>query len=114
MIVADFSRKRGGFRLRIEGHAEYGKAGEDIVCAAVSSVFYALCGFLLNFKKDTLRVNEIESGLAEIECGDECEDYLQLTCLGLWQIAATYPQHVKVNIGAWEWRMVPPQAEITT
>lgn len=108
MIVADFSRKKGGFRLRIEGHADYGGGGEDVVCAAVSSVFYALCGYLLNFKRDTLRVNGIESGLADIECGDECESYLQLACLGLWQIASEYPEHVMVKIGAWNWRMNPP------
>lgn len=105
MIVADFSRKKDGFNLRIEGHAEYGRVGEDIVCAAVSSIFYALYGFLLNFKKDTLSVKGIESGFAEIECGEECEEYFKLTCLGLCQVASEYPAHVKVNVGAWNWRM---------
>lgn len=107
MIDVDFSRTKNGFRLHIEGHADYGKSGNDIVCASVSGIFYALCGYLLNFKRDTLRVNEIKSGLADIECGLECEDYLQLACLGFWQIAMSYPEHVRLKNRAWRWRMNP-------
>lgn len=106
MIDADFSRTQKGFRLRIEGHARYGAEGEDIVCAAVSSIFYALCGYIINFKPGSIKVNALESGLADIECGFDCEDQLQLACLGLWQIASTYPTHMKVGIGAWNWKMV--------
>ena len=110
MIVADFSRENGGFVLRIVGHAGYGNEGEDVVCAAVSGIFYALCGYLLNFKRDQVSLKRVESGFAEISCSEECEDYLQLVCLGLLQIAIEYPRHVKVNIGAWEWRLNPPVA----
>lgn len=106
MIDADFSRTRNGFRLRIEGHAGYGVEGEDIVCSAVSSVFYALCGYIINFKPGKIKVNELRRGLADIELHAECEDQLQLACLGLWQIANTYPAHMKVGIRAWNWKMV--------
>ena len=51
MIVADFSKSAKGFRMRIKGHAGYDEEGRDIVCAAASSLVYALCGYLLNFKK---------------------------------------------------------------
>jgi uncharacterized protein YsxB (DUF464 family) len=30
------------FEIRVKGHAGYGKKGEDIVCAAVSALFYTL------------------------------------------------------------------------
>lgn len=106
MIDAEFTRTAKGFRLRIEGHARHGAEGEDIVCAAVSGIFYALCGYIVNFKPDSIKVNALESGLADVECGLECEDQLQLVCLGLWQIANTYPSHMKVGIGAWNWKMV--------
>ena len=108
MIVADFTRSAYGFKLRIEGHSGYSDGGEDIVCASVSGMFYALCGYLLNFKKGCFKVNEIQSGLAEIECDESCEPYLQLTCLGLWQVGCEYPENLKVNIDAWSWRMNPP------
>ena len=106
MINADFTRSKNGFKLRIEGHAQHGAEGEDIVCAAVSGIFYALCGYIINFRPGSIKVNALESGLADIECGSDCEDQLQLTCLGLWQIASTYPSHMKVGIGAWNWKMI--------
>ena len=108
MIVADFTQTAKGFRLRIEGHSGYSAGGEDIVCASVSGIFYALCGYLLNFKMGSFKVNEVKSGLADIECDKSCESYLQLACLGLWQIGCEYPENLKVNIGAWRWRMNPP------
>ena len=106
MIDADFLRTQNGFKVRIAGHAGYGDEGEDIVCAAVSSIFYALCGYIVNFKPGSIKVNALESGLADIECGFDCEEQLKLACLGLWQIANTYPGHVKVGICAWNWKMV--------
>ena len=106
MINVDFTRTDWGLKLRIEGHANYGDEGEDIVCAAVSSIFYALCGYIINFKPGRIKVNALESGLADIECGFDCEDQMQLACLGLWQIASTYPSHLKVGIGAWNWKMI--------
>ena len=45
MIVADFTRTSRGYKIRIEGHALYAKEGEDVVCSAVSGIFYALCGY---------------------------------------------------------------------
>ena len=34
--------KPNTLELEIKGHAEYGNEGEDIVCAAISSLFYTL------------------------------------------------------------------------
>lgn len=107
MIVADFSRNPNGFRLLIEGHAGYSVAGNDIVCAATSGIVYSLCGYLMNFKKNRFKVNAIESGLLDIECSFDCEDYLQMACLGLCQIAREYPENICVHIGAWSWKFVP-------
>ena len=36
----------GGAELTAQGHAGYAPAGQDIVCAAVSSVLYTLAGLL--------------------------------------------------------------------
>ena len=106
MIVAEFSRINNGFRMRIEGHAGYGEVGKDIVCAATSGIAYALCGYLMNFKKDGFKVKSFERGKIDIECSADCEDYLQLACLGIYQIACEYPENVFVNIGAWNWKMM--------
>ena len=106
MINADCTRSGSGFKLSMEGHAQHGAEGEDIVCAAVSSIFYSLCGYIINFRSGSIKVNALESGLADIECGFDCEESLKLACLGLWQIANTYPSHLKVGIGAWNWKMI--------
>lgn len=52
MITIRYSRnqKSGLHRLRMEGHAGYAAAGEDIVCAACSALGYAY--------SETLRVLE--------------------------------------------------------
>ena len=40
MITIKFNPKT--FTLDVTGHAEHGKKGEDIVCSAVSTLFYTL------------------------------------------------------------------------
>ena len=39
------------FELKVEGHANYGEKGEDIVCAAVSILFYTLAKALNDSEK---------------------------------------------------------------
>ena len=106
MIVADFSRNEKGLRLRIEGHADY-SSGDDIVCAATSGIIYALCGYLVNFMQGSFAVKCLDEGCADIECGEDCESYLQLTCLGLFEIARAYPENMAVINRAWAWKMLP-------
>ena len=40
MINITFDAKN--LKLKVEGHANHGKKGEDIVCAAISTLFYTL------------------------------------------------------------------------
>ena len=40
MITVEFNPKT--YTLDVTGHAEHGKKGEDIVCAAISTLFYTL------------------------------------------------------------------------
>ena len=46
MIRIRCQRRRGGHRLEIVGHAQHGPAGQDIVCAGVSAISWALLGYL--------------------------------------------------------------------
>ena len=43
-----------GYSLRITGHAGYAPAGQDIVCAAVTILSYALGGMLLRAESEGL------------------------------------------------------------
>ena len=37
-------------RVSIEGHAQSGEVGHDLVCASVSTLAYTLAAFVLNMK----------------------------------------------------------------
>lgn len=43
MTKVTYSRNGRNYDLKIEGHANYAPAGEDIVCAAISTVSHMLC-----------------------------------------------------------------------
>ena len=48
MTTAWYWRKGGRHHLHISGHAGYAAPGEDIVCAGISAIGYALMGYLRN------------------------------------------------------------------
>ena len=100
MIKIDFSRKRDKISLEMKGHAGYSGGGADIVCAAVSGIFYALLGFLAN-EESGLEVGAIASGDVEIECADEYESAMKQAYIGFLQIAMTYPGTALVSESVW-------------
>ena len=100
-----FRNERGGIRLDISGHAERGEESAELVCAAVSSVFYSLSGYLYNFCKENLKIHVLTSGHADIECGIEGEEAMKMALLGIWQLALSYPQHLYVRNSAFNWKM---------
>ena len=105
MIKARFYRDGESLRMTIDGHAGYGRLGNDIVCAAVSGIFYALMGYLRSFKRDMINIRAVEYGHTDIICDSECEEALKLACMGIFEVALTYPDHVKVENELWNWRM---------
>ena len=52
------------FTLDVTGHAEHGKKGEDIVCSAISTLFYTLAESLYNSK--TMLAEDIDFSDEEI------------------------------------------------
>ena len=109
MIRADFRREGESLRLIMEGHAEQGEAGRDIVCAAASGIFYALAGYLSNFRRESARIGKIRSGSAEVSCGADGEEAMRLTYIGLLQLALTYPENICVTDGIWRHKVASPR-----
>ena len=105
MISARFYRDGESLRMTIDGHAGYSRLGNDIVCAAVSGIFYALMGYLRSFKRDMTKICAVEYGHADIICDPDCEEALKLACMGIYEVALTYPDHVKVENRLWNWKM---------
>ena len=105
MIKADFTKKNGRIRMTLSGHAGYSEDGKDVVCAAVSGLFYALVGYLMNLKSEGLIIYSIDSGKGDVECSSDGEEAMKLACIGLVQIALQYPRHLTVHNGAFPWRI---------
>lgn len=84
-------------RLTAVGHA----AGSREVCAAVSGIVYALGGYLKNLERAgavELRTFQLESGDAGLEAlGDAARAPFEMAAVGLLQIAAKYPEQVRVT-----------------
>lgn len=92
--------------LKIEGHAGYGKYGEDIVCAAVSSLWHT---WKRKMKK------EAEKGKLSFSCqefpGNAClavtwvkneyqiafDEIMDTVQMGIRLLAADYPEYVSAE-----------------
>ncbi len=103
MINADFARCEDRLSLEIKGHADYAKDGSDIVCAAVSGIFYALLGYVKN-ECVSLNIKRLSSGDSLIECSLDAEAAMKLAYIGFLQIGISYPGTVNVSERLWNSR----------
>ena len=91
MICAVF----GENRMTLRGHADYAPRGEDIVCAAVSALVFALIGALE--EKEQLRELVIRPGLVTVAAEGDCRaEWRGIRC-GLGQLAGKYPACVRLE-----------------
>ena len=99
MIRVKISSSGKTQRLWIRGHASYGPAGGDIVCAGVSAVAYALLGYLANCAPDS-RVTE-KPGELRVVCraGEKALCGFEMARAGMELIAEKYPGYVMVENG---------------
>ena len=93
MIRAVFADKE----ITVQGHAGYAPKGQDIVCAAVSALVYALIAALE--ERDNLRETVIRTGYAAIRAKEK-DTAFDVIRGGLRQIAARYPAYMTVETGA--------------
>ena len=84
-----------GTHVTVCGHAGHAPAGQDIVCAAVSALVYALAGRL----RETGRLERFQSapGYAEIAGTGDCAREFALVRCGLALLARQYPGRVEVG-----------------
>ncbi len=100
MIEAQFSRCDGKLSLDVRGHAGYSSSGDDIVCAAVSGIVYALAGYLVN-ECNGAEISALRPGAASLACGGDGEAAMRMAYVGLLQLSLTYPSFVSVRCDAW-------------
>lgn len=85
----------GTARLTVSGHAGYAAAGQDIVCAAVSALVYALAGYLEE-KGQASRIT-VRRGYAELEGTGDCGAAFAMARCGMSQLAHAYPDCVVIG-----------------
>ena len=92
--------------IDITGHAEHGKKGEDIVCSAISTLFYTLAQSLYESKHMMAEdiVFSDEDGNGHLSCKPK-EEYVANVSLIYWTIlngfdivAENYNENVKLTV----------------
>ncbi len=105
-ICRDDNKKIYGYN--VEGHANFGEYGKDIVCAAVSTLTQnSLLSLLrlLDFKKDDIKYKiDDEIGYIDVKFKDgseydteKAQILLESLVLGLDYIQESYPDYVTLN-----------------
>ena len=87
--------RAGERRITVSGHAGYAPVGQDIVCAAVSALTYALAGYLEETGQAAR--SDIRRGYADIEGAKGCGAAFALVRCGMEQLAAAYPDCVEMT-----------------
>lgn len=104
MVTVEFYRDNQGFMaMELKGHAGY-NPGNDIVCAGISALAFALVGTLKNIEDISFIRLQYQDGVTvEIEpFANEAEqaviDAVFMTVLiGLKQIQKQYPENIQVK-----------------
>lgn len=91
MIQVRFEKNR----LTVCGHAGYAARGEDIVCAAVSALVYALIGDLQ--ERGLVRELVIRPGYVMLCAEGACAAEFALVRCGLEQLQARYGEFASVE-----------------
>lgn len=101
MIRAEFFTFPGGGSagFRISGHSDAGEAGQDLVCAAVSSAAYLTANTITDVigAKASARVEDgfLECRIAPEDAAD-CAPVLQGLRLHLSALREQYPQNIQI------------------
>ena len=89
-----------GFQLK--GHSGFGKSGEDIVCAAVSSAAYMTANTLTDVMGIDVKL-VVDDGFMHLElkrnAAKQAQDLLKGFEAHIQNLADDYPKNIKVKFG---------------
>lgn len=103
MIQAVFDKSGDEARMTVRGHAGYAPAGQDIVCAAVSTVV-AVCELTLDAtgcRWEEVTEHGGPAGVTVCGVGGEAACIVNVARQALLEIARQYPDNVRVEDGGW-------------
>ena len=87
------------FGFTLNGHADAGVRGEDIVCAAVSSAAYMTANTITEIVGATADIT-VDDGLMDLTVTNrlkECQDILSGFQLHIQAMAEQYPKRIQLN-----------------
>lgn len=88
-------------QIDVSGHADYAPHGQDIVCAAVSTLLQVV-GYSLTEREETLTYTNFEkSGLGIVNIGNPTRESYLITSVfeyGATMLANQYPDHIKLEM----------------
>ncbi len=95
ITVTVFNKNDQIVGVQLEGHAEYGRKGKDIVCSAVSILYINLVNSLENFTNDEMELNgskkiNFQNVILKNMPGKEAELLFQSFMLGITTIEQEY------------------------
>lgn len=105
MIQAIYYRNHNA--LSVEGHANSGEPGHDLVCAAVSALVYTMAANVANMADNgyvKIEGMELTPGKAEIRCKPAhrfkgtAAMVMNAVCVGFELLARDYPQYICYEI----------------
>lgn len=94
---------RAELSLTMEGHAEAGRAGGDLVCAALSALMMALERRLEERAEQTLPVIRRGPGVFAVRCAAQenealCRESFDTVAAGLAVLAENRPENVSLTL----------------
>lgn len=95
MINIKVSVKDDEYSIEADGHALF-NPGNDIVCSAVSALFYAFAGFLHNSSVVRRADVHLNSGDAKIKARGDIQQAFDMFMIGLLQIEKAYPSNLLI------------------
>lgn len=104
MIKVEFNPNT--YTLDVNGHAEHGEKGEDIVCSAISILFYTLAESLNNCR-DMLEESvdyDMDDGNGHISCKPKAEYEANISLIywtilnGFQLVAENYKKNVNLHV----------------
>ena len=95
MIQIELREKGERFCCRAQGHADYAQEGEDIVCAGISTILYALAGYIANSRMESSI--RMEPGDVEITCSGNAQQVFLMAYIGLSQLAEKFPKNISIS-----------------
>lgn len=104
MICADFHFGENGISFTVKGHSGSANAGEDIVCAAVSSAVYMAANTVTEILGLSPEITE-RDGFLSLTLSDGAEakaavPVIEGLCLHLAGLEEQYPDYIQVERGA--------------